>query len=225
MHLQNTLVSPKSEYYSHLRLPLLNLAEGNPKRVLEIGCGHGQSLIYFKRHRAAEIAVGIEYVPQVAAIARQHSELDCVVVGDIEDLELDFPEGYFDLVIAGHVLEHVKDPWSVTRHLRRLLQPKGQFIGSLPNVRNVKVLLPLLFMGKWEYQSEGVLDWTHTKFFAKSTIFHLLTSSGFTPDCIEPEFAPKSGLLNLATAGLFRNVLSYTYNFSARPADKLYDTA
>lgn len=202
-------------------MPLLKLAEGTPKRILEIGCGHGQSLIYFKQQRSAEFVVGVEYVAEVAAVARRHQELDHVLVGDIEYLALDFPERSFDLIIAGHVLEHVKDPWSVARSLARMLQPDGQFIGSLPNVRNVKVLLPLLFKGKWEYQQEGILDWTHTKFFAKSTIHQLLTSSGFSVERIEPEFAPKSGRLNQLTLGVFQDFLSYTYNFSARLAGGL----
>lgn len=215
--LQNTRVDP--EYYGHLRMSLISLAKGNPRRILEIGCGHGQTLAYFKQERGAVFTVGVEYVPEVAAVARQRSEVDEVITGDIETLSLDYPPGEFDLIIAGHVLEHVKDPWAVVRRLRSLLKPTGQLIGSLPNVRHFRISIPLLVYGKWQYEKEGVLDWTHTKFFTRMTILELLESSGFRAERIDPELFPKSALLNRCTFGVFKHLLGWTYNFSAIPVD------
>jgi SAM-dependent methyltransferase len=213
---QNTRVNADDSYYSHLRMSLLGLIENKPRRVLEIGCGHGQALRYVKQEFGAEFVAGVELVPEVAAIARRYSEIDVVLVGDVEQIQWDFPSGHFDLIIAGHVLEHVKDPWSVARRLGALLKPGGQFVGSLPNVRNIRVSLPLVFVGKLQYTEEGILDWTHTKFFTRSTIYDLLKDSGFTVERIEPEFSKRPRLLNKITLGLFRNLLCFTYNFSAR---------
>jgi 2-polyprenyl-3-methyl-5-hydroxy-6-metoxy-1,4-benzoquinol methylase len=173
-----------------------------------------------KRERGAEFVAGVELVSEVSEIAKQKPELDLVLTGDVEQMPLDLPAESFDLVIAGHVLEHVKDPWSVTRQLCSLLRPGGQLIGSLPNVRNVRVSLPLVLFGKFEYTQEGILDWTHTKFFTKGTIQDLLSSTGFVVVKIEPEFSPKFGALNLATFGLFKNLFCFTYNFSARPTGR-----
>jgi O-antigen biosynthesis protein len=198
-------------------MSLLGLIEGTPKRVLEIGCGHGQALLFAKHQRSAEFVVGVELVPEVAAVAKQNPEIDAVLVGDIESLQLDFPDGYFDLIIASHVLEHVKDPWSVAHRLGRLLSPEGQFVGSLPNIRNFGVSLPLLLLGRFRYTQEGILDWTHTKFFTKSTIDELLQSSGFEVQTIAPEFSKRAGFCNKVTVGLFKHLLCFTYNFSARP--------
>jgi 2-polyprenyl-3-methyl-5-hydroxy-6-metoxy-1,4-benzoquinol methylase len=199
-------------------MSLLELIEGRPKRVLEIGCGHGQALMFVKRQRSAQFVAGVELVPEVAAIARQNSELDVVLTGDVEQIQLDFPVNYFDLIIASHVLEHVKDPWAIVRRLSMLLSPEGQLIGSLPNVRNFRVILPLVFVGKFQYVEEGILDWTHTKFFTKSTIQDLLHSSGFIVQKIEPEFSGRPATLNKMTFGIFKHLLCFTYNFSARPA-------
>ena len=201
-------------------MSLLSLVEGSPKRVLELGCGHGQTLSFLKRERCAQFVVGVELVPEVAAIARRRPELDLILTGDIEQISLDLPVTRFDLVIASHVLEHVKDPWSVTRQLAALMSPEGQFIGSLPNVRNAKVSLPLVLFGKLEYTQDGVLDWTHTKFFTKATIQDLLTSTGFMVCKIEPEFSSRLETLNALTLGVFKNLLCFTYNFSARPASQ-----
>jgi len=214
--LQNMRISADDPYYGHVRTLLLGLVKGSPKRVLEIGCGHGEALAYLKRECGASFVAGIELVPEVAAIARQKPEIDLVIVGDIERLDCnELPTGSFDLVIASHVLEHVADPWAVTRKLSALLSTNGQLIGSLPNIRNVKVSLPLLLFGKFTYEKEGILDWTHTKFFTKGTIEQLLHSSGLSIQAIEPEFSPKMATLNALTCRMFRNLLCFTYNFSA----------
>jgi 2-polyprenyl-3-methyl-5-hydroxy-6-metoxy-1,4-benzoquinol methylase len=174
--------------------------------------------MFLKRERSAEFVAGVELVPEVGAIARRNPQIDAVLIGDIEQVQLDFPAGDFDLIIASHVLEHVKDPWSVTRRLAALLSPRGQLIGSLPNVRNARVSLPLVFLGKWQYTQEGILDWTHTKFFTRKTIDDLLHSAGLTVEKIEPEFLAKATVINRITLGIFRHLLCFTYNFSARPA-------
>lgn len=199
-------------------MSLLSLVKGTPKRVLEIGCGHGQALLFLKKERAAEFVVGVELVPDVASVARQQPDLDEVLTGDVEQIQLDFSRGYFDLIIASHVLEHVKDPWSLTRRLCALLNPNGQFIGSLPNVRNARVSVPLIVWGKFQYTQDGILDWTHTKFFTESTIYDLLQSSGLVVERMEPEFSPRPAVLNKLTLGVFRHLLCFTYNFSARPS-------
>lgn len=214
--MKNTRLKADDPYYSQLRMPLLNLIEGRPRRVLEIGCGQGQALLHLKRERAVEFAAGVELVPEVAAIAKRNSEIDVVVTGDIEQIQLDFAPGYFDLIIASHVLEHFKDPWCVARRLGGLLRPEGQLIGAIPNVRNFKVSLPLVLYGKFQYVHEGILDWTHTKFFTKSTIHDFLLSSGFVVEKIEPEFLPRSAVANKMTIGVFKHLFCFAYNFSAR---------
>jgi SAM-dependent methyltransferase len=207
-------------------MSLLLLAKGNPRRVLEIGCGHGQTLAYFKREREAVFTVGVEYVPEVAAVARRRPEIDEILIGDVEAVSLNYPPGSFDLIIAGHVLEHVKDPWAVVHRLRRLIGPGGQFIGSLPNVRYCKVSVPLVVYGKWKYEKEGILDWTHTKFFTRMTIRELLESRGFRVERIDPEMCPNAAFVNRCTFGVFRDLLGWTYNFSALPAEPaLLDSA
>lgn len=199
-------------------MSLLGMVGGMPKRVLEIGCGRGQALSFLKRDKRAEFVAGIELVPEVAAAARRNPDVDLVVTGDVEQIELEFPVAEFDLIIASHVLEHVKDPWSLARRLKALLNPQGQLIGSLPNFRNVRVSLPLLLFGNLRYRDEGILDWTHTKFFTKQTICQLLESSGLVVESIEPEFSARTSGLNSLTLGAFRNLLCFTYNFSARPS-------
>lgn len=214
--MRNTMVAPDSPYFANLRTPLLSLATENPRRVLEIGCARGYSLVYFKKEKHSDFVAGVEYVSEVADMARSNSEIDEVICGDFETLQLSYPSGFFDLIIASHVLEHLKDPWAALKKLSRIMNPDGQLIGSLPNVRNIKVVLPLVALGQWEYREQGILDWTHTKFFTKSTIEQLLSSSGFCIERIVPEYGPKCDMINSATLGTMSDFLAFAYNFSAR---------
>jgi hypothetical protein len=84
-------------------------------------------------------------------------------------------------------------------------------------VRNARVILPLVFFGKWQYTQEGILDWIHTKFFTSSTIRDLLHASGLVQK-IEPEFLARPAAINTMTFGMLKHLLCFTYNFSARPA-------
>jgi SAM-dependent methyltransferase len=211
----NVRVSADSGYFSELRMPLISLAQGTPKRVLEIGCASGQTLAYFKEH-GAEWVVGVELSDEVAETARARSEVDQVLTGNVETMTLPFEEASFDLIITGHVLEHLTDPWAVLRELRTLLKPGGQLIGALPNIRNVRVVLPLLLVGRWRYEKSGLMDWTHLRFFTASTIVELLKSCEFEIAKIVPEFSStRAGFFNRLTLGLMKNLFCYAYNFSA----------
>jgi SAM-dependent methyltransferase len=211
----NQRFSPTSEYFTHLRMPLLELIKEKPKKVLEVGCAVGQTLQYIKS-KGAELVVGIEIFPDVAEVAGTCPEIDRVIVGNIENLELDYPPEYFDLIIVGFVIEHVADPWAVMNKLNRYLKPGGQLIGSLPNVRHLSVLLPLIFQGKWDYQDEGIMDWTHLRFFTKKTISDLLQSTGFLATDVCGEINRRRlSFMNIMTLNMMRDFFAYAYNFSA----------
>lgn len=192
---------------------MLSLIPGTPKRVLEIGCASGQTLAYLKE-RGTELTVGVEYSSEVAERARSRG-IDRVIVGDVENLDLDFDENMFDVILAGHVLEHLVNPWTVLGKLRALLKPGGRLVGALPNVRHHSVIFPLVFRGKWQYQDSGIMDRTHLRFFTKQAAEELLERSGFHVEQIVPELGgPKSITLNKLTFGVFIDFLCYAYNFS-----------
>ncbi|TAL96074.1 MAG: methyltransferase domain-containing protein [Paraburkholderia sp.] len=45
---------------------------------------------------------------------------------------LEFPDGYFDLIICNHVLEHVDDPSAALAEFNRCLKPEGHLIAQTP---------------------------------------------------------------------------------------------
>lgn len=210
----NSRIEIKDGYYSEVRKPMLSLVKGRPRRVLELGCATGQTMEYFSS-QGAEVVVGIEACPEVAAIAASR-QVGRVVVGDVESLNLDFESDSFDLLVAGHVLEHLVDPWKALGKLSRLLRKGGQIVGALPNVRHHSVVIPLVLNGKWEYQCSGIMDWTHLRFFSAETVATLLRGAGFNVEKIVPEFGgPKSRIVNAITFHIFADFLSYAVDFSA----------
>ena len=65
------------------------------------------------------------------------------------------------------------DPWTALERIRGLMKSDGTLLVSLPNVRNFRVVLPLL-MGKWTYRESGLLDQTHLRFFTRSSARELV---------------------------------------------------
>jgi 2-polyprenyl-3-methyl-5-hydroxy-6-metoxy-1,4-benzoquinol methylase len=159
-------------YGGHERL--LALA-GSPKQVLDVGCSSG----YLARRLAERGAtvVGIDNDEQAAEEARAVCEQ--VLVGDVESMELPFPQHSFDVVLCGDVVEHLRDPEAFLARVRPLLRPGGRLVLTTPNVANWAMRLGLL-AGRWRYTDRGILDRTHTHFFTKKTLEQTLERAGYT---------------------------------------------
>jgi hypothetical protein len=99
----------------------------------------------------------------------------------------------------------------------RLLRPGGQLIVSIPNVRHVSVLLPLL-RGHWDYADTGVLDRTHLRFFVRRTAVALIEAVGFSVERVVASNTQTrtQRLLNLVTLGLLRDLFTVQYYIVAR---------
>jgi glycosyltransferase involved in cell wall biosynthesis/GT2 family glycosyltransferase/predicted O-methyltransferase YrrM len=194
-------------YYANARRNLADLVPQTARRVLDVGCGQGLTGGLLRAERGIEV-VGIEIHPQVAESARQH--LSRVITGDVETMELPFPDGYFDCLLMGDVLEHLVDPWNTLQKLVRVLNPAGTVVASVPNVRNLGVVKKLL-EGSWTYEEWGILDRTHLRFFALKDMLSLFEQAGLEVTVAEivrdPLFekemaAPPGGATNVDTGKL-----------------------
>jgi len=165
-------------YFGHARPEVLALVPATARRVLDIGCGAGRLGEALKARQQAEV-VGIELDEAAAAVARLR--LDDVIVGDIERLGLDFPPGSFDAIVCADVLEHLRDPARLLQKVRSWLAPAGRLVASIPNVRHNSVVRSLL-EGNWTYESAGLLDRTHLRFFTRREIEKLFHRAGFAID-------------------------------------------
>jgi SAM-dependent methyltransferase len=98
-------------------------------RVLEIGSGLGEHIEY-------EDLAGVEYHAlefreNMSAEIRKRFPHVNVITGDCEQ-RIDFPDAYFDRILAIHVLEHLPNLPAAIREARRLLKPDGEFMVVIP---------------------------------------------------------------------------------------------
>ena len=161
----------EKDYFSNIRRDLIEEIPFGPHIVLEVGCGQGETGAALKKEGRAFWVTGIELVDDAAQCANKI--LDQVIIGNIEHIELPFSQGQFDVVILGDVLEHLVDPWKQLKRLLQYVSPNGIVVASIPNVRNWRVVVPLLVAGEWEYKDSGILDKTHLRFFTKKSITKL----------------------------------------------------
>src|SRR5580700_1549891 len=119
-------------YFNGARTPFVDVLPPNPAgRLLEIGCGTGETAAYALSTGKCGLCCGVELCEGPAEEARK--KLQRVIVGDVERLELDFSENYFDVLLLSEVLEHLVDPWSVLRRLHKLMKPGSIVIAGSPN--------------------------------------------------------------------------------------------
>jgi ubiquinone/menaquinone biosynthesis C-methylase UbiE len=99
----------------------------SPARVLVVGCGSGIEAATFAAEWGAQV-VGIDIEPRFDPKAARLVDLR---VGDATDLQ--FPEGFFDLVYSFHALEHIPAHRKALSEMKRVLAPGGMFFIGTPN--------------------------------------------------------------------------------------------
>ena len=182
---------------------------GHAETVFEIGCGSGSTLAWLKDTGRAKKVIGIEVSEAAASEAR--TCVDEVVVTDIEldNSVLTGYRGQGDVVLLLDVLEHLHDPCASLRQIKQMVKPGGLIIASIPNIRSIKVLFPLVFLGEFEYADSGILDRTHLVFFTKKSVLQLFKDCGM-PD-VEIHAA---GPVNLASAKTVMGKLTAIFNLA-----------
>ena len=206
---------PATGYFDLVREDILALVPPGTRRLLDVGCGAGATARAAKdRLRIAEVW-GVEWNEDAARLAG--SRLDRVLCEDIEECSVPAPDGHFDCIVCADVLEHTRDPWEVLRRLRRLLDPKGVLIVSLPNLRHFKPLYFLL-TNRFEYEASGILDRSHLRFFTLHTMRKMLLESGYEI-LRRSENRSRGGMydvLVLCSLGVLKPFTVYQYLFVAR---------
>ena len=97
-------------------------------RVLDVGVGPGTITIDLAARLPDGLVVGIDSAPAAVAatqtLAAEHGVGNLrVSLGDV--YALDFPEKSFDVVHAHQVLQHLSDPITALREMRRVCAPGG----------------------------------------------------------------------------------------------------
>ncbi len=98
------------------------------KDILDIGCGNGKTLEYFKD--SAETLAGIDLNDYLTVECKDKIAFSVV---DLNFDPLPYADHSKDLVFALQVVEHLENPFLVMRETHRILREGGLFIFSVPN--------------------------------------------------------------------------------------------
>jgi SAM-dependent methyltransferase len=145
------------------RIELFRRYVGGPGRsVLDLGCRDGSLT---RAYAGGNEIVGVDADREALAAAAQ---LGIETRWADLDEPLAFDEATFDVVVAGELLEHLRDPARLVADIRRVLRPGGTFVASVPNAFRLKNRLRFL-LGR-----DPEDDPTHLQMFSPSDVRRLI---------------------------------------------------
>jgi 2-polyprenyl-3-methyl-5-hydroxy-6-metoxy-1,4-benzoquinol methylase len=221
---KNHYAVKENEYFSNVRMDIISLVPLKPgQKILEIGAGGGNTLVYIKENNIASEVMGVELM-KIENSNQINPVIDKFQVANIEQDDIDAEEEYFDIIICADVLEHLNDPWTAVNKIQKYLKKNGLLIVSIPNIREWKTLFPIIFKGEFNYQQEGgIMDKTHLRFFCKKNMYQLLKTSTLSPIFCKPNFmmkivpeGKKRRIINILSFRLFEDFLAVQYLFIAK---------
>ena len=133
--------------------------ELNDARVLDLGCGFGRMNLFFK----IKEYYGIDTTPRMihnAIILNRNKTNAQFRLCDGKTLE--FPDNFFDIVIASTVLLHLKVKtveW-YAKEIFRVLKPNGYFLTNLSKKSNINIQQVF-----HKFRAEQLKDWFNDDVF------------------------------------------------------------
>lgn len=156
---------------------------GEGETILDIGCGTGWVLYYFrKRYRVlcgAELSkIRLEHTRELLS---GHNFQGYLIKNDTLE---GVPADSMDRVVSSDVIEHVLDIYTHAAEMYRVLKPGGDLVINTPNVLRLK-LRARAILGDFPGTGGGfsdkheLYDGGHLHYFTFDTLQQLLTRSGF----------------------------------------------
>jgi SAM-dependent methyltransferase len=138
------------------------LVGGPGKRVLDLGCRYGAlTRAYAEGNDVVGVDVDRDALAEAAKLGIETRWADA-------EEPLPFEDASFDVVVAGELIEHLRDPDGLVAEVRRVLRPGGTFVGSVPNFFRLRNRLAMLFGRPLDH------DPTHLHVFAPRDVHTLV---------------------------------------------------
>ncbi len=170
-------------------------------RILDVGCGSG-IFTELMQERGYEL-IGIDLSHALLNLGKKNLKSINFTQGDAESMP--FADSSFDAVMFSCLLHHLPDPSLCIQEARRVLKPKGRFVGFDPNRLN-----PFMYLYRDRsspfYSNKGVTE--NERPVLPGRIRKIFDTQGFH---VQSKFI--SGLsYRYVESGLMRKILPI-YNF------------
>jgi SAM-dependent methyltransferase len=114
------------------------LVGGPGQRVLDLGCRWGSlTRAYLDGNQVVGVDVDRDALAEAAKLGIDTRW------ADVEE-PFPFEDASFDVVVAGELIEHLRDTDRVVAEVHRVLKPGGTFVGSVPNFFRLRNRLAML---------------------------------------------------------------------------------
>jgi len=155
--------------------------------VLDIGCGSGMVTRKIAEKVGCRV-IGVDRSEDCIQHANKRSKNKKnikFVVGSMENLP--FMDNKFDVIIASHIIEHLKDPENALCEVRKKLKKSGRLIITTPNYKSLWPIAEFIFDRTLAESDYSLHDQHVTKFDSKN-VESLLNRLNFRKVSVESHY-------------------------------------
>jgi SAM-dependent methyltransferase len=148
------------------------------RRLLDVGCGTGETSAAIRRASPGVSITGIER--HAAYAQRARARLDRVIPRDATQALRDLVQegARFDAFLFADVLEHLEGPIDALTLARGLAVPGATLVASVPNVAHLSLVRDLV-AGRFDPVPAGLADAGHLRWFTRSSLEEALDEAGW----------------------------------------------
>ena len=162
-------------HYYREGLILRNLENAVIKgRVLDVGCGTGSLVVKLSLH--GYNVCGIDMSDECLEVtSRRLNLLQLNGRGEVKRgnaLQIDYPDSFFDAIIAGEVLEHLEDDHFAVKEFWRVLRPGGVCLITVPANPRLWDKWDEMAGHKRRYSGDGLIPLFTGHFFQVEKVFY-----------------------------------------------------
>ncbi|WP_043891419.1 class I SAM-dependent methyltransferase [Paenibacillus sp. Aloe-11] len=190
--------------YYLIRKLIGELDSNQSYKFLDIGCGEGWALKFFKE-KSWQVT-GMDF----SNYGCKQFNPDCVediLVGDIEKtIKSSLNKGKYHCILLDNVLEHLLDPLETLKYCSSLLEPNGVLIIEVPN--DFSPIQKKLYEENYVSRNYWVVSPDHISYFNRMGLASLCKEAGFSEEYFIGDypidlnlFNPNTNYINDSTKG------------------------
>ncbi|OGD71330.1 hypothetical protein A3A84_03880 [Candidatus Collierbacteria bacterium RIFCSPLOWO2_01_FULL_50_23] len=104
------------------------LRENQPKKILDIGCGTGETLTFLKTVFPKATLFGVDVLAEAVRFTIQRGH----AAKKADALNLPFKDNSFDAILLLDVIEHIKNDSAIIKEAKRVVKPGGVIVITAP---------------------------------------------------------------------------------------------